>query len=41
MIEAAEAMIPAEELSGNIVIETNFYDGENFISRSTVRVFYE
>jgi retinal rod rhodopsin-sensitive cGMP 3',5'-cyclic phosphodiesterase subunit delta len=41
VIEAADAMIPAEELSGNIVIETNFYDGDNFISRSTVLVFYE
>jgi retinal rod rhodopsin-sensitive cGMP 3',5'-cyclic phosphodiesterase subunit delta len=41
VIEAAEAMIAAEELSGNIVIETNFYDGESFISRSTVRIFYD
>eukprot|EP00741_Cyanophora_paradoxa_P003434 tig00000704_g3337.t1 len=33
-------MIPAEELSGNVVIETLFYDGDMFISSSVVRVLY-
>jgi len=41
-IEAAEQseMIPAETLSGNILIETEFFDGPNLISQSKVRIFY-
>ncbi|XP_075244259.1 retinal rod rhodopsin-sensitive cGMP 3',5'-cyclic phosphodiesterase subunit delta-like [Convolutriloba macropyga] len=41
-IEAApEAqMIPASVLTGNIVIETSFYDGDLLINRSRVRIFY-
>ena len=42
-IEAAEesAMIPPEFLSGNVVIETIFMNGEEFIAKSLVRVFYD
>ncbi|TMS35524.1 hypothetical protein L596_002912 [Steinernema carpocapsae] len=41
-IEAApEAqMLPASLLSGNIVIETSFYDDELLVSTSRVRLFY-
>mmetsp|Transcript_70583 Transcript_70583/g.163138 ORF Transcript_70583/g.163138 Transcript_70583/m.163138 type:complete len:158 (+) Transcript_70583:90-563(+) len=41
-IEAAEEedMIPAELLSGNIVMETTFYDGEATILSQKVRIFY-
>ena len=34
-------MLPAEVLSGNLTIESSFYDGEELVSQSTVRVFYE
>jgi len=42
LIEAAPAsqMIPAKVLSGNIVIETNFFDGDLLVSQSSVRIFY-
>ncbi|GMH81918.1 hypothetical protein TrST_g5836 [Triparma strigata] len=42
IIEAAEEseMMTAEALSGNITIETSFYDGDYFIAKSLVRVFY-
>merc|ERR1712196_154763 len=41
-IEAAGEgkMIPADILSGNITIETSFYDGDLFVSKSVIRVFY-
>merc|ERR1712083_558113 len=41
-IEAAEEeeMIPAELLSGNIVIETTFYDGDSVILSQCVRIHY-
>ncbi|KFD53931.1 hypothetical protein M513_05198 [Trichuris suis] len=38
---AADAQVlPASLLSGNVVIETNFYDGPLLISTSRVRLFY-
>eukprot|EP00039_Didymoeca_costata_P007710 m.103038 g.103038 ORF g.103038 m.103038 type:complete len:152 (+) comp13793_c0_seq5:156-611(+) len=42
MIESApEAdMMPASVLSGNIVIETNFYDDELLVGTSKVRIYY-
>eukprot|EP00163_Fabomonas_tropica_P021428 TRINITY_DN3747_c0_g1_i5.p1 TRINITY_DN3747_c0_g1~~TRINITY_DN3747_c0_g1_i5.p1 ORF type:complete len:155 (+),score=23.60 TRINITY_DN3747_c0_g1_i5:210-674(+) len=40
-IEAADEMLPLEVLSGNVVIETEFRDGQRFISKSLVRVFYD
>ncbi|OZC10007.1 GMP-PDE, delta subunit [Onchocerca flexuosa] len=42
LIEAApEAqMLPASLLNGNVVIETNFYDGDLLVSTSQIRVFY-
>jgi retinal rod rhodopsin-sensitive cGMP 3',5'-cyclic phosphodiesterase subunit delta len=41
-IEAApeSQMMPAKILSGNITIETDFYDACDFIGRSVVRLFY-
>ncbi|XP_063723024.1 retinal rod rhodopsin-sensitive cGMP 3',5'-cyclic phosphodiesterase subunit delta-like [Symsagittifera roscoffensis] len=41
-IEAApeSQMIPSSILTGNIVIETSFFDGDVLISRSRVRIFY-
>lgn len=42
LIEAAAAgqMIPPSLLSGNVVIETAFFDGNDEISRSKVRIYY-
>ena len=42
VIDAAprEEMIPAEMLSGNVIFETVFFDGQNEVRRSRVRVFY-
>jgi len=42
IIEAAgeNEMMSPSDLSGNITIETSFYDGDFFISKSLVRVFY-
>lgn len=42
VIEAAGEgqMLPAEVLSGNVLIKTEFYDENIIISASTVRLFY-
>jgi len=42
-IEAApeQQMIPAEQLSGNVVLETLFFDGELCINKTRLRVFYD
>mmetsp|Transcript_37462 Transcript_37462/g.52255 ORF Transcript_37462/g.52255 Transcript_37462/m.52255 type:complete len:160 (-) Transcript_37462:133-612(-) len=42
VIEAAEEsqMMPANVLTGNIVIETRFYEGDLLVSTSHVRVYY-
>lgn len=42
LIEAApqSQMIPANLLSGNVVIETTFYDGDFEVSKSRVKIFY-
>lgn len=42
LIEAApeSQMLPASLLSGNVVIETSFYDDELLVSTSRVRIFY-
>jgi len=42
MIEAApeSQMMPANILTGNIVIETKFYDDDFLVSTSNVRVYY-
>lgn len=42
VIEAAaeSQMMPANVLSGNVVIETRFYDDELLVSCSRVRVYY-
>ena len=42
-IEAAGegAMLPAHLLNGNVTIETSFYDGNLFVSKSLVRVYYD
>lgn len=41
-IEAAgeDAMLPAHLLNGNVTIETSFFDGDLFVSKSLVRIFY-
>lgn len=39
-IEAAKEMLPVELLSGNIVIQTEFYDGELFLCENKLRVYY-
>ncbi|ELT95479.1 hypothetical protein CAPTEDRAFT_170126 [Capitella teleta] len=42
IIEAApeNMMMPANVLNGNVIIETEFYDGDLLVSTSRVRVFY-
>ena len=42
VIEAAPAgqMIPAKILSGNMLIQTNFYDGDVCLTESNVRIYY-
>ena len=42
LIEAApeSQMMPARVLNGKVVIETKFFDGDNEISTSKVRLFY-
>eukprot|EP00656_Telonema_subtile_P004850 TRINITY_DN12217_c0_g1_i11.p1 TRINITY_DN12217_c0_g1~~TRINITY_DN12217_c0_g1_i11.p1 ORF type:complete len:150 (+),score=47.05 TRINITY_DN12217_c0_g1_i11:104-553(+) len=42
-IEAAGEgkMIPPEVLSGNLVIETHFLDGDSLVCKSSLRIFYE
>jgi retinal rod rhodopsin-sensitive cGMP 3',5'-cyclic phosphodiesterase subunit delta len=42
LIEAApeSQMIPASLLTGNVVIETTFYDADLLVSKSRVRLFY-
>jgi retinal rod rhodopsin-sensitive cGMP 3',5'-cyclic phosphodiesterase subunit delta len=33
-------MMPAKVLNGNVIIETDFFDGDLLISNSKVRLFY-
>ena len=40
IIEAADQMLEADVLSGNVTIETSFYDADHFIAKSLVRIFY-
>lgn len=42
VIEAApeSQMMPANVLNGNVVIETKFFDGDNLVSTSKVRLYY-
>ncbi|CAB3403732.1 unnamed protein product [Caenorhabditis bovis] len=43
MIEAApeSQMLPPSLLSGNVVVETHFYDGDILVCTSKVRLFYD
>jgi retinal rod rhodopsin-sensitive cGMP 3',5'-cyclic phosphodiesterase subunit delta len=42
-IEAAEQdqMLPAKMLSGNVTMETSFFDDDFLIAKSLVRLFYD
>jgi len=40
VIEAAAQMLPVDQLDGNIVIETAFYDGDALVSKNSLRVYY-
>jgi len=42
LIEAApeSQMMPAKVLNGNVIIETDFFDGDLFICNSKVRLYY-
>lgn len=33
-------MLPAEVLSGQVVFETSFFDGSEFLCKNSVRIFY-
>lgn len=42
VIEAApeSQMMPANVLTGNVIIETHFFDGDLLVSKSKVKIFY-
>lgn len=40
VLDSADEMIPAEILSGNLVVLTQFYDDETFICSSSTRIYY-
>jgi retinal rod rhodopsin-sensitive cGMP 3',5'-cyclic phosphodiesterase subunit delta len=40
VIRAADQMLEPDALSGNVTIETSFFDGNGFIGKSLVRIFY-
>jgi hypothetical protein len=42
IIDAAppEQMLSAEVLSGEVVFETSFYDGDLFLCKNSVRIYY-
>ena len=40
VIKVDENPFPAEMLSGNLVVNTEFYDGDVMISSSKIRIFY-
>ncbi|KAL0481009.1 rhodopsin-sensitive cGMP 3',5'-cyclic phosphodiesterase subunit delta [Acrasis kona] len=40
-IEAAPSVMPAEILSGNLIIETKIFEGDLFICKNVLRVYYE
>mmetsp|Transcript_20453 Transcript_20453/g.25407 ORF Transcript_20453/g.25407 Transcript_20453/m.25407 type:complete len:140 (-) Transcript_20453:974-1393(-) len=41
VIEAADEMLPVDVLSGNVVIDTRFLDGDTPIANCRVRIFYD
>lgn len=40
VIEAADEMLPAEVLDGNVVLETSFFDGDELIDTCRIRLYY-
>lgn len=40
VLDAADEMIPADMLSGNLVVLTQFFDDEAFICSSKCRIYY-
>ena len=34
-------LVPSSRISGNVTIETGFYDGDSLVSKSLVRVYYD
>ena len=34
-------LLQAEMLSGNVTIETNFFDGQRLLAKSLIRVYYD
>ena len=41
VIKAADEMMDPDLLTGNITIETSFFDGASFIAKSLVRIYYD
>ena len=37
---APEEILSARALSGNVVFETAFYDGDEFLCKNSVRIYY-
>jgi len=41
MLAAVSRALQAEALSGNVTIETNFFDGDRLLAKSLIRVYYD
>jgi retinal rod rhodopsin-sensitive cGMP 3',5'-cyclic phosphodiesterase subunit delta len=41
IVDADEEMLPLDQLSGNLVVETQFWDKDVFLASCVVRVFYD
>ena len=39
--KADKELLQAEMLSGNVTIETNFFDGQRLLAKSLIRVYYD
>lgn len=40
-LAALSRALQAEALSGNVTIETNFFDGDRLLAKSLIRVYYD
>jgi len=40
IVDAGTSVLPSNILSGNVIIETSFFDGSEFIGKCNVRVYY-
>jgi len=40
VIEAADDMLDVDTLSGNVLVQSNFLDGDTLVATCSVRIFY-